>query len=768
LIRDGQYTYNIEFQQGITNIKDIKNIYIKKADRILQIKDFADVSLVPEIPVGYNINNGVMGITLAIYKHPDARMDAVKEKVVGIVEDIENENPEVKFDIERDQTRLLTYSINNLKHSLYLGLIFAVVIMFLLMGSKKLPLLIVISIPVSLLISMFFLDLFSLSINIISLSGLILGVGMMIDNSIVVIDNIKQFHERNFSCSDACILGTNEVIRPLISSVLTTCSVFMPLIFLSGIAGALFFDQAVAVTITLLVSLLVSIILLPVLYKLIYKEGNEELKYKSYGNSIMVAYQKGLLLVLNNKVVSISLFFLSVPLAYILFTGLNKRLFPLLKETELIANIEWSDPVSVDENKRRIMDLMMSNHPIRSQYTASIGKTQYMFGESVNQLTTESSIYIFAESEDEIDAIKYRLKKKFNSLYSESIIQFFPVINIFNQVFKEEESPLVVRIRTDENDEEAIRAIQHIADSISGTFGFDDRKMISPEVITHSIVVNFEKLLLYDLDYHNLISKLKSLFSRNNIGSITINNDLVNINISSGDEGIISIYQTKTDRIIYSDGKGRYYPREINADFGNYYSIMKTFESIFGKLKSISFSWGGNILENVKLFNELMIVLIVSVLLLYLILAAQFESLIQPVIVLLEVVFDICGSLLFLYLFNSSLNIMSAIGIVVMSGIVINDSILKIDTINNLRRSGMSLYDSVKIGGERRFKPIIMTSITTILALLPMMVMSGMGVELQIPLALAIIGGLFVGTFVSLYFIPLTYIVIYEKIFGSK
>ncbi len=162
------------------------------------------------------------------------------------------------------------------------------------------------------------------------------------------------------------------------------------------------------------------------------------------------------------------------------------------------------------------------------------------------------------------------------------------------------------------------------------------------------------------------------------------------------------------------------------------------------------------------MIRELLLVLLVSVLLLYFILAAQFESFVQPVIVLLELPIDIAGALFMLWLFGETLNLMSAIGIIVMSGIIINDSILKIDTINRARWSGMDTLSAIKLGGQRRLKPIIMTSLTTILALVPFLFFSGLGAELQKPLALAVIGGMTLGTLVSLYFIPLAYWILYR------
>ncbi|MCK5820569.1 MAG: efflux RND transporter permease subunit, partial [Bacteroidales bacterium] len=177
------------------------------------------------------------------------------------------------------------------------------------------------------------------------------------------------------------------------------------------------------------------------------------------------------------------------------------------------------------------------------------------------------------------------------------------------------------------------------------------------------------------------------------------------------------------------------------------------------------FDWSftGRYFSQKAMMNELMLVLLISILLLYFILAAQFESFVQPLIVLIELPIDIAGAMFMLWIFGESLNLMSAIGIIVMSGIIINDSILKIDTINRARWSGMDTLSAIKLGGERRLKPIIMTSLTTILALAPFLFFTGLGAELQKPLALAVIGGMTVGTFVSLYFIPLAYWAVYRE-----
>src|SRR5690606_17507691 len=244
-------------------------------DRLLQLKDIAIVVEHPQERKGLITHNGKNAVSIAIIKQSDARMGDLKEKLQTLVARFNKDYPSIAFAVTRDQTRLLDYSISNLGENLVWGAILAFTVMFLFLKDFKSPLLIGVSMPASLIISLIFFYLMDISINIISLSGLVLGLGMMIDNSIIVIDNITQHRERGSALVPACVNGTNEVFGPMLSSMLTSCAVFIPLIFLSGIAGALFYDQAVAVAIGHFASLLVGVTLIPVYYRIIYGKGGK-------------------------------------------------------------------------------------------------------------------------------------------------------------------------------------------------------------------------------------------------------------------------------------------------------------------------------------------------------------------------------------------------------------------------------------------------------------------------------------------------------------
>ena len=269
-VRDGYYEYNIKFSTLLRTPEDVQNIYIRKNDRIFQLKELAKVAVVPEKEVGASLSGGKRAVTLAVIKQADENMDNMKEALSEVTDYFATVYPDIEFSISRNQTELLDYTISNLKQNLSLGFLFICIVAILFLGDIKSPAVIGLSMIVSLVISFLFFYMFKMSLNIISLSGLIMALGMMIDSSIIVTENITQYRNKGYSLEEACNKGTSEVITPMLSSTFTTIAVFVPLVFMSGIAGAIFYDQAFAVTVGLMVSYFTGIMLLPVLYKLVY------------------------------------------------------------------------------------------------------------------------------------------------------------------------------------------------------------------------------------------------------------------------------------------------------------------------------------------------------------------------------------------------------------------------------------------------------------------------------------------------------------------
>jgi multidrug efflux pump subunit AcrB len=782
LVKDSQYQYNLRLGTTLGDIKDIEAIFFNKSGKLYQLKDIANIIEKPQSRKGLVLSNDKEAVSLAIIKQSDARIKDLKKALQTTIAAMVLDYPEIDFSVTRDQTKLLDVAIDNLSQSLLWGMLLAFLVMFLFLKDIKSPILIGISIPVSIIVCLLFFHLLNISINIISLSGLVLGIGLMIDNSIIVIDNITQYRERGYSVSEACVRGTNEVFKPLLSSVLTTCAVFIPLIFLSGITGALFYDQAMAITIGLFVSLLISISLLPVIYRLFHLKEGRLTKLNTFLKNINTInyeriYEKGFRFVMRKQGIAFVLFFSFTIATVGLFYVLPKSTMPALSSSETFLKIDWNESINVEENKKRVLELVKPLKETIEDYNAFVGQQQFLLSKEADAKTSEITLYVKTSSTKKLEIVKKKLSNQLQNKYPTSIQEFKEVDNVFNMIFSENDAPLIAKIRSVENiGTSQNKEIKALWKSIEEKLPETDIQPISWEE-NIVLLADKEKMMIYDVSSEQLYATLKSAFNEREIFSLIdnqnyipvilggeektireiVNETLIKVNDSTHFSIADFITEVKDENLktITAGKEGEYYA--MNFDVRDEKLVMSKIKEVVAQNKQFDVKFTGSIFENRKLVNELFIVLLITLVLLYFILASQFESLTLPLIILIEIPIAMAGAFLLLYIFDYSLNLMSMIGIVVMSGIIINDSILKIDTIIQLQKQGMVLLKALLVAGQRRLKPILMTSLTTILALLPVLFTSGLGAELQSPLAIALIGGMLLGTIVSLYLIPLCY-----------
>jgi multidrug efflux pump subunit AcrB len=800
IIRDGYYQYSVRFSTLLRTTEDVENIYLKIPSKIVRLKDIAKVVIESQDYSGMFLSNGKPAITMAIIKQADARIGDMKEQIQELVGRFESDYPEIDFEVSRDQTELLDYSINNLKQNLGQGLLLVILVVFVFLKDLKLPVLIGFSLVVSVIISLLFFKLMNLSINIISLAGLILAVGNMMDNSIVVTDNISQYRERNFVIDDACIAGTNDVIIPQLSSMLVNIAVFLPLIFLSGIAGALMYDEAVAVSIGLSVSYIVGITFMPVIYRLSYKKVTStnakirKLKISLFGAAkgktkklfdSQKFYGAFLNFTFRHKKLNIIMYLLIIPVGIFVLIKIPKEKMPFITQTEIIISVDWNESIDADENRRRTERMVALVNDETVQINSYIGKQQFLLSHIKDMGVSEAQIYIKAKSPDALERIKDKIKKHFDDEYMDASLQIEPPTTIFERLFTSSEPPLVANISTKlQNTEPDLPKLIRFCQDINGDSILNSVNNIP---IQDHIVINadFEKMMLYNVSYDKLVDKLKTDFKENFAGTLrsfqeyipiviygdnltideiigknfVVNNNNQPIPLSS----ILSISVGQDLKKIIAGKDGEYVPFVFSPTRDEHDNFI---DQITKKVRSsgiFDVTYTGSISSNIKLLKEVGLLLAISVLLLYLILAAQFESLTQPLLVLLEIPIDIAGALIVLFIAGQSLNIMSALGMVIMCGIIITDSILKLDVINKLRKEGYSLSEAISIGGHRRLRAIIMTSLTSLLAMLPLLFTNDLGSELQQPFSYALIGGMITGTFVSLFLVPLVYWFMYRK-----
>ena len=796
LIRDGYYEYNVRISTLLRTQQDVENIYIRKGERLMQLKDLCKVDIVSQKRQGMSVAGGKRAVTLAIIKQGDENMDAMKAKLKETTDHFAAMYPDIEFQVCRNQTELLDYSISNLQENFIIGflLIFFVAIYFL--GDVRSPMVIGLSMTVSVVITFFLFYLFKISLNIISLSGLILAVGMMIDNSIIVTENISQYREHGYSLRRACATGTTEVITPMLSSMLTTVAVFVPLIFMSGIAGAIFMDQAFSIATGLSISYIIGIMLLPVIYLLFYRMGirrkgflSKRFYKKEKKNGWLERfYDEGILWVFRHKKLSIAMTLATLPLCFFLFSYLEKERMPEIEQNELVMRIDWNENIHVDENHRRINALTRRIDKLVTEHTAYVGIQDYILNDGSKLSANEAELYFKTEQSEGIKTLQEELDKIVRDEYPLALLTFSPPETIFEKLFVTGEADIVAQLHPSNHSlTPDPSSLHNVENAIMQQTGIK-----SEGIALHNqmnIVVNRERLLLYNVSYNEVTRLLRTAFKDNKVSTLrsfqqylpisivgeeqSINEILMNTLVQSqadknGEvshiplDWLVKVVPSEDLKCITAGKDGEYIPISF-FDIEDAPQLMNDIRKAVRQTGDWEADFSGSFFSNKKMIGELTVILFVSILLMYFILCAQFESFLQPLIVLVEIPIDVAFALASLWVFGHTLNLMSAIGIIVTCGIVVNDSILKIDSINELRKAGTPLMQAIHTAGIRRLRPIVMTSLTTIVAMAPLLFSNDMGSELQRPLAIAMTGSMLLGTLVSLFIIPLIYWFIYRR-----
>lgn len=796
IVRDGYYEYNIKFSSLLRTPDDVRNIYLRKDERIFQLKDLAKINVVRQAETGLSLINGKRAVTLGIIKQADETMKNLKNSLGETITDLERSYPDVEFTINRNQTELLDYTISNLKENLSLGFLLVFIVALLFLGDAQSPIVIGISMVTALVTSFIFFYLFGQSLNIISLSGLILALGMMIDSSIIVTDIISQYRMQGSSLEEACIRGTNEVITPILSSTFTTIAVFVPLVFMSGIAGAIFFAQAFAVSVGLLVSYFTGIMLLPVLYKIVYGIRFRKLAAGNFFVRVQEGidrwafgwYDRGIEWVFRHKTVTFLFLLLSIPFCVLMFRIMPKSTMPHIDHTETMVMVEWNENIHVDENNRRICELMQSADSLTIEHAGYVGHRQYLLDKENDLSPSEARLYFRTAKASDIDELQGHLAEWTKANYPQAVITFSPPENIFEKIFDTSEADVVAQLYPANRDHiPDAAAIRHIEQRLKSATEVEAEGIPFEQQFT--VAIDKEKLLLYDVDYNEVYRTLRTAFRENRIATLRSYQQYLPISLAGKQQtveevlretlvqtvpatgrasmfiplqALVSISRGEDVKTIVAGKNGEYVP--INYyDVKDPEALIKKADEAIRSDASWEAVFGGSFFSNQQMLGELVVILLVSMLLMYFILSSQFESFLQPLIVLAEIPIDIGFALVLLWLTGHTLNLMSAIGLIVTSGIIINDSILKLDMINELRKQGMPLMEAIHTAGVKRLRAIIMTSLTTIFAMVPLLFSFDLGSELQKPLALAMIGTMTIGVLVSLFIIPLVYWVIYRK-----
>ncbi len=780
--KDGPYEYNLEINAAFYTPKDLQQLQILIGkDRLIPLSDLADIQYTARPSSSFVLRNGRAVILLNLYKQQDANMLQVAEAARTSLKELQAAHPSIDLAIAGDQSGFIRLSLSSLQQSLIYGACFAVLLLFAFLASLRAPFIMLCSVPLSLLISFLGFYALDLSFNLLTLAGLAIGVGVLIDNGIIVVENIERIRQQNPYLEQAIVQAIREISLPLLASTLTTLSIFAPLVFAGELLGHFFREQALAISLALGASLFVAMLFLPALYRAIHRhQAANSLKEWPWQLWVQSRYHHLLEVLLRHKAVSSVVALLVLLILGSSWYRVKREVFPSYTSLSQSLEISWPTQSSMQENQRlstALSDFLVSQPEVEAVL---------VLGGAIQQQTNarpqglhQALCYIDLTHEAEREKLNQQLAHWFNQYQIHAQWQLQNAPNVFSQLLPQQNNALEIHIQDLQNN----RPIQarHLEEL---KLWLSKRAEVKKVQLPYgkynkgfALLLDQMALARYQIDRQEIIEALQSSLGRRQISQIQAFDRQIAIVLTSAQQQVkpeallastlVGEQQVALQHFVRLDTLSRYqmlYAGKTGLEQLLQIEIEQEYTAdLITDLAAMLRDWGLNLTINnqqqvaTQMAQRIGLLLVIASLLLYLIMSAQFESLRQPLIIILSLPFGWAGSLALLTLTGHSLNLMSGIGIVIVSGIVVNDSILKVDAANRLRKE-YKREAAILQAGLIRFRPIVLTTLTTILAVLPIAFTEGLGRIIQLPLSIAIIGGLSMGTLASLFVIPLLYV----------
>lgn len=755
----------------------------------IYLKDVAQVELRNKEPKNLARYNGERCLSLNIYKENKYNTVQAVENITQKLEELKKSMPGYEFHIISNQGDFIGASIGEVKDSAIMGVLLAMVVLYVFLRRINTTLIVSISIPVSIIATFNLMYFNGLTINIMTLGGLALGAGMLIDNAIVVMENIYRNLENGLSPKEAAIKGTSEVAGAITSSTLTTIVVFLPIVYIQGAAGELFKEQAWTVSFSLLSSLFVAILLMPMLASKYINRSSankESVQIKGYGRFVGKLLKRRYIVVITALILVI--------FSYMLVPLLKMEFMPKAesKEFSTFVTLEPGSRLQSTDNATATIETMITELAgedlewIFTQIGPSNTENQAGSGNLKEENQAEIKARLKGDSRLDADAIINQLNH--NYVIPDGIeISFEKEQSALQSILGNNEAPVVIEVKGEELEliEELCDEVKEKISSITGVY--DVRTSMEKGAPEIDITIDRLKSGIYGVDISSVASQVKSKLNGTTASTFESEGEPIDIEIRVPE---VSLAELQNVEIVQGDKKYRLgeiaevsittAPKEISrknqsrigkvtAMLEKDYTLSGVTPAINSQLENIQFpakysaKITGEEEKRAESFNGLSFALLLSIVLVYMVMASQFESLRHPFTILLTIPLAGVGCIYAFLLAGASLNMMAFIGIIMLAGIAVNNSILLVDATNKLKEEGYTLTEALQAAAQQRIRPIIMTSLTTILALLPMCFGFGEGASLRSPMALAVIGGLFTSTIMTLVVIPCVYYIFDKK-----
>ncbi|MCY3593846.1 MAG: efflux RND transporter permease subunit [Bacteroidetes bacterium] len=782
VIRRGPFRYPVEISGEFKDTEDIAQTVISTRNNTpIRLRDVAQVRDGVAERRGLVRLDGAETLLLLVERKADANIVRAVEEIRTVLAELEEEYEQISLDVVVDESEFIQAAIGGVTQAVLLGGLLAILVLFAFLKRLRALLAAAVAVPLSIAVTLVFFEPLDVTFNLISLSGLALGAGMLVDNAIVVIENIARLREQGQSPLQAARNGASEVAGAITASTLTTIAVFLPITLVEGLAGRLFRDQSLAVVCSLLASLLVALTVVPLIVSR-ERQTTDRPVYKSdAGSRLLTRYGQALSWSLDHRWTVMMFCALLLMGAGLLISNLPREVIPeteqgrvdvritlptdadlamiALRASEIESQAKargWADRVLADLGERDQARLDLDPRPpYEGDITLLLPPGQ-----------NAEEVLLAVQSMDLPDDVSIKAQRVETQL---------------EQLLTVSDADLLIDLVSEDrrDAEQVVGRVQQLLEARPELVNV--RRTDAASVPTYQLTFKRDMMNRYGVHARTLTSYLEAGARGSEATTLKTVNEEVPIVLRS--RHIDSIERLLAEQIPARDGLmpiGTFVSAEsiplpaalvrveqssvvrLTADIGQGYDLGRAMSAVTDVTsRTLPVTVRSRVGGSVEVFQQSLfgvaLSLALSLLLVYLILAAQFENLIQPLIILISVPLAAAGVAFVLGLTGQSINLMSLMGTVVLVGIVVNDAIIKTDFINQRRAAGIPIREAIMAAGHDRVRPILMTTITTVLGLLPLAMGFGQGAELRAPLAIAIVGGLTSASVLTLFIVPVLY-----------
>lgn len=768
---------------------------------VVKLSDVADVFIADDSDEVFTKINGNSGVVFSFSKQSDAATATVSENIAKKLNSLTQENEGLHFTTLMDQGDYIDIIINSVLQNLLMGAVLAIIILYLFLRDIKPTLIVALSIPISVIFALVLMYFSGVTLNMISLSGLAIGVGMLVDNSVVVIENIYRLRNLGVPPVKAALNGAKQVAGAIASSTLTTICVFFPIVFIEGLTRQIFMDMALTITYSLLASLIVALTLVPAMGQRMLRKV-KPVKHGMF-DKMLGGYEKSIRFVLKHRAIAL---IAAVVLLFGSMFGAVARGFsfmPNMASTELSVTVKLDDSATMDDTIDAAQNLLdtLSKYDDFETVGVMTGSTTSLMGLTGSVSSSDAdkgSVMAYAVFKDDkvknSESISKEIEAELQSIDGDVVVSGSSSSSSMSAMLGDDGVSIKLYgddLKTLQNTAKdmaeklaSVDGIDETDNGIGATSGeikvtVDKTKAAKKSLTVAQVYQQIAAAITSETTSSTLTNSGKDLdvvvikdensdVTKNNIKDIKLTytdkegnektTKLSEVAEISDSESMNSI--TRSDQKRYIKVSGTLKDGYTNTDVSN---KAKTLFDDYKLPDGCSIEYSGSNESTMEAVNQMLLMMLLGVILIYLIMVAQFQSLKSPFIIMFTIPLAFTGGFLGLLITGFDVSVVALLGFVMLCGIIVNNGIVLVDYINNLRLEGKERREAIVEAGKTRMRPILITAITTVLGLSTMALGIGTGSEIMQPIAIVCIGGLLYATIMTLYIVPVIYDILSKK-----